>query len=213
MSLTAVCVPQAGIMSFSSLRPSGKPASIHGSDSESEPPDSEASGAAAAADAGGFAVSGAIPVASVDRSLDAATLEDCADEAPETVEVAPTSSSAPGDAGAPAGRRRRVHGGIWGQHSGYGICGGLNQLPCCFGDDGGPANAAACGRCDLCSGDALRLLHNDMPQRITHLLCELDGKPLAHACWAVLHGETTQNDDGEHCIVAIRLDLGDCHAD
>ena len=54
--------------------------SLHGSDSESECADSRASGAAAA-DAGGPASSGTIPVASVDRSLEAATSEACADEA------------------------------------------------------------------------------------------------------------------------------------
>ena len=167
-------------MAFSSLHASRKPVSIHGSASESECAESSASGAAAAAGAGGCASSGTFPVASGDGPLEAANVdartEARADEASQTVEAAPASSSALGDAGvACAGGRRRVHGGLWGQRSGYGICGGSNQLPRCFGDEGGPANAAACGRCDLCSG-ALRLLHCDMPQRITRPILRPEGK-------------------------------------
>ena len=70
---------------------------------------------------------------------------------------------------------------FWAAHEGFGVCKGSNQLPCCFGPDGKPANAAPNGRCDLCSTDNLEALHDGMPQKITHLLADLDGKPLQHA--------------------------------
>ena len=70
---------------------------------------------------------------------------------------------------------------FWAAHEGFGLCKGSNQLPCCFGPDGKPANAAPNGRCDLCSTDNLEALHDGMPQKITHLLADLEGKPLQHA--------------------------------
>ena len=81
---------------------------------------------------------------------------------------------------APAPKR---HGSdlLWGELTGHGICIGSNQLPCYFGTNGGAANAGPDGRCDLCSGDAMRELHRSMPQRLTHLLTGLEGKPLQHA--------------------------------
>ena len=68
-----------------------------------------------------------------------------------------------------------------GPRKGFGQCEGSNQLPCCFGADGSPANAAPNGRCDLCSKDNLKCLHEDLPQQITHLLVNLKDKPLQHA--------------------------------
>ena len=70
---------------------------------------------------------------------------------------------------------------LWDELAGHGLCGGSNQLPCCFGNDGLPANAGPDGRCDLCSGDSMRALHDQMPQRLTHILVKLEGKPLQHA--------------------------------
>ena len=81
----------------------------------------------------------------------------------------------------PAPRKRRARGLLWDQHEGFGQCEGSNQLPCCFGADGSPANAAPNGRCDLCSKDNLKCLHEDLPQQITHLLVNLKEKPLKHA--------------------------------
>ena len=75
-------------------------------------------------------------------------------------------------------RKRKAHHMLWGEHEGHGFCRGSNQLPCCFGVAGSPAQASPCGRCDLCSSDSLEALHEGMPQRITHLLANLSGKPL-----------------------------------
>ena len=69
----------------------------------------------------------------------------------------------------PGPRKRRARGLLWDEHEGFGQCGGSNQLSCCFGVDGGPANAAPNGRCDLCSKDNLKCLHED-PSRL-------------HICW------------------------------
>ncbi len=70
--------------------------------------------------------------------------------------------------------------GLWGGHAGE-QCSGSNQLPCCFGPNGQPAAAGHNGRCDLCSGEVIEMLHCQMQQRLTHLIVELTGKPLEHA--------------------------------
>ncbi|CAE7446203.1 unnamed protein product, partial [Symbiodinium sp. CCMP2456] len=78
-------------------------------------------------------------------------------------------------------KKRKACDMIWREHTGFGLCRGSNQLPCSFGKDGLPAQAGPCSRCDLCSSDALEALHDGMPQRVTHLLSNLHGKPLKHA--------------------------------
>ena len=85
---------------------------------------------------------------------------------------------------------------IWGEHDGFGLCRGSNQLRCYFGLDGLPAQAGPCGRCDFCSSDALEALHDNMPQRITHLLSNIHGKPLQHAFVRIkiVLGEAAQTD-------------------
>ena len=73
---------------------------------------------------------------------------------------------------------------LWGQRQDNGLCSGSNQLPCCFGESGNPAGAGPGGRCDLCTGHVLESLHEDGTfgqARITHLLKQLEGKPLEHA--------------------------------
>lgn len=73
---------------------------------------------------------------------------------------------------------------LWGQRQDNGLCSGSNQLPCCFGESGNPAGAGPSGRCDLCTGHVLESLHEDGTfgqARITHLLKQLEGKPLEHA--------------------------------
>ena len=70
---------------------------------------------------------------------------------------------------------------LWGQHQDYGHCRGSNQLPCCFGSNGQAAMAGPNGRCDLCTGEVIEMLHASMQQRLTHLLADLAGKPLEHA--------------------------------
>ena len=71
--------------------------------------------------------------------------------------------------------------GLWGQHQNCGECSGSNQLPCCFGAAGAPAMAGENGRCDLCTGEIIEMLHATMQQRLTHLISNLTGKPLEHA--------------------------------
>ena len=70
---------------------------------------------------------------------------------------------------------------LWGQHQDYGHCRGSNQLPCCFGLNGQAAMAGPNGRCDLCTGEVIEMLHASTQQRLTHLLADLTGKPLEHA--------------------------------
>ena len=70
---------------------------------------------------------------------------------------------------------------LWGELEGHGSCTGSNQLPCCFGKDGHAASAGPDGRCDLRSSESTLALHGEMPQRLTHLLTQLEGKPLQHA--------------------------------
>ena len=70
---------------------------------------------------------------------------------------------------------------LWGELEGHGSCAGSNQLPCYFGKDGHAASAGLNGRCDLCSVESMRALRSEMPQRLTHLLTQLEGKPLQHA--------------------------------
>ena len=77
-------------------------------------------------------------------------------------------------------RGHRLH-EMWGEHEGFGMCEGSNQLECCFGRGGEPTAASPDGRCDLCSGDNLRALHMNCQSRVTHLLKQLNGKPLQHA--------------------------------
>ena len=71
---------------------------------------------------------------------------------------------------------------LWLSSEDCGFCTGSNQLPCCFGPSGEPARAEANGRCDLCCTAALQAL-DEAPRgqaRITHLLKNLNGKPLLH---------------------------------
>lgn len=73
---------------------------------------------------------------------------------------------------------------LWEHHDEHGFCTGSNQLPCCFGVAGAPAGAGPGGRCDLCTTQVLEALHEDSTfgrARITHLLKQLEGKPLEHA--------------------------------
>ena len=73
---------------------------------------------------------------------------------------------------------------LWEHHDEHGLCTGSNQLPCCFGVAGAPAGAGPGGRCDLCTTQVLEALHDDGAfgrARITHLLKQLEGKPLEHA--------------------------------
>lgn len=79
----------------------------------------------------------------------------------------------------PIPKKRRVV--FWEEHEGFGLCKGSNQLPCCFGSAGKPANAAPSGRCDLCDADVLKAFHDGPQMRITHLLANLEKKPLLHA--------------------------------
>ena len=85
---------------------------------------------------------------------------------------------------------------LWGELSGHGLCKGSNGLPCYFGENGHPANAGPNGRCDLCSGEAMRGLHEHMPQRLTHILTKLQGRPLQHALIRIklVLGESIKND-------------------
>jgi len=72
---------------------------------------------------------------------------------------------------------------MWRDHEGHGACTGSNELPCCFGKDGQAANAGPDGRCDLCSGPTIRMLHEHSyaHRRLTFLLKQLHGRPLLHA--------------------------------
>ena len=84
---------------------------------------------------------------------------------------------------------------LWGELEGHGSCTGSNQLPCYFGKDGHAASAGPDGRCDLCSSESMLALHSEMPQRLTHLLTRLEGKPLQHALVRVklVLGEDVKN--------------------
>ena len=77
----------------------------------------------------------------------------------------------------------RMKGGVrelWLPSEDCGFCTGSNQLPCCFGPNGEPARAEPNGRCDLCCTAALQALDGAPlgQARITHLLKNLNGKPL-----------------------------------
>ena len=116
----------------------------------------------------------------------------------ESLQAAAPEQSTPASAPIDNANRQKRKGSdmLWGGLDGHGPCIGSNQLPCCFGCNGHPANAGPDGRCDLCSGDALRALHEHMPQRVTHLLVALQGKPLQHALIRVkiIFGEAAMND-------------------
>ena len=94
----------------------------------------------------------------------------------EEDEPAPRTGSAADSPAATVGIR-----GLWGQRQDCGECRGSNQLPCCFGPNGHAAMAGLNGRCDLCSGEIIEMLHATMQQRLTHLIANLTGKPLEHA--------------------------------
>lgn len=107
--------------------------------------------------------------------LDPSSAEDNEEANRPAVKVEKTGSDDTGS------KKRKACDMIWREHTGFGLCRGSNQLPCSFGKDGLPAQAGPCSRCDLCSSEALEALHDGMPQRVTHLLSNLHGKPLKHA--------------------------------
>ena len=117
------------------------------------------------------------------------------DSAPEPASSARGSSrEAQPPTGTPSKKRRGCQ-MLWGELEGHGSCKGSNQLPCYFGKDGHAASAGPDGRCDLCSSECMLALHREMPQRLTHLLTQLEGKPLQHALVRVkiVLGEDAKN--------------------
>ena len=66
-------------------------------------------------------------------------------------------------------------------HEGHGLCAGYQGLPCVFGVLSAPAHASPTGKCDLCDPQELASLHAHCPERVTHLLKNLDQPATAHA--------------------------------